>query len=402
MNKAMQEYFQALTRLNTHWQDHHPMMAEETHDERARQSFVKSLHMRSANLSRVEAKTVYEGRVAPRFAQAHGGKRPSTRSEARLAMEEDVFWQTVVGLRRVSQEMLWASVIDTVERTAPEINARARSMDRNLGSLKVDPNLEIPGYLSAVDIHAMPGNYHTEYAPEDVSAGAVFDRGTFLYTHGYVGQRIDNLGKGVIEYIRTTWPDFKPKRILDMGCTTGGSTLPYCDAFPDAEIHAIDLSAPCVRYGYARANALGKAVHFSQQNAEHTDFPDGYFDLVVSHIMFHETSRQAIPRIFAESRRLLGPGGKMVHADLPDIRKIPDLFQQVAVNQDHYDNNEPLWGGYRDMDLPKLIAEAGFDPAGIRLDSGPMLVSVPPSSADPATDRVVRGMFGYGIMAASR
>jgi hypothetical protein len=188
MNKAIQEYFQAITRLNTHWQDHHPMMAQETHDERARQSFVKSLHMRSSNLSRVEAKMVYEGRVAPRFAQKHDGKRPATRSEARLALEEDIFWQTVVGLRRMSQEMLWASVIDTVERTAPEINARARTVDRHLGSLKVNPSLEIPGYLSAVDIHAMPGNYHTEYAPEDVSAGAIFDRGTFLYTHGYVGQ----------------------------------------------------------------------------------------------------------------------------------------------------------------------------------------------------------------------
>ena len=54
------------------------------------------------------------------------------------------------------------------------------------------------------------------------------------------------------------------------------------------------------------------------------------------------------------------------------------------------------------MDLPKLIADAGFDAASIRLDSAPMLVSVPPSSADPATDRIVRGMFGYGIMAASR
>lgn len=399
---AMQEYFQALARLNTHWQDRHPMMARETHDERARQSFVKSLHMRAANLSRVEAKAVYEGRVAPRFARAHEGRRPATRREARLALEQDVFWQTVIGLRRVSQEMLWASVIDTVERTAPEINARAVRVEQRLGSLRLNPSLEIPGYLSAVDIHAMPGNYHTEYAPGDVSAGAIVDRGTYLYTHGYMGQQIDNLGKGLLEYIRNAWPDFRPRRILDMGCSAGGSTLPYCDAFPGAEIHAIDLSAPCVRYGYARANALGKAVHFSQQNAECTDFPDGYFDLVVSHIMLHETSRQAIPRILGESRRLLGPGGRMVHADLPDIRQIPDLFQQVAVNQDHHDNNEPLWAGYRDMDLPKLIAAAGFDPATIRLDSGPMLLSVPPASADPGPDRLVRGMFGYGILAATR
>ena len=401
MQAAMQEYFRALTQLNTHWQDPHAMLPRANHDERARQDFIKTLHNRAANLSRVEAKAVYEGRVAPRFASTHG-RRPESRSEARLAMVEDTFWQAVVGLRRVAQEMLWASVIDTVERTAPELNARAKSVDRKLGSLRVNPELAIPGYLTAVDIHAMPGNYHTEYAPEDVSAGAIFDRGTFLYTHGYIGPLADNLGKGVIEYIRKAHPDFKPRRILDMGCTIGASTLPYCDAFPDAEIHALDLGAPCVRYGYARANALGKAVHFSQQNAEQTDYPDGHFDLVVSHIMLHETSRQAIPRIFQESRRLLSPGGKMVHADLPNISRIPDVFQQVAVNQDHYDNNEPMWAGYHDLDLPRLIEAAGFEAGTIRMDSGSMIISVPPSTESPGRDRIVRGMFGYGILAASR
>ena len=66
-------------------------------------------------------------------------------------------------------------------------------------------------------------------------------------------------------------PDVK-RRILDMGAAIGNSTLVYCDAFPDAEIHAIDIGAPLLRYGYARATALGRSVHFSQQNAERTDF----------------------------------------------------------------------------------------------------------------------------------
>ncbi|MCL6753034.1 methyltransferase domain-containing protein [Nostoc sp. CCCryo 231-06] len=59
----------------------------------------------------------------------------------------------------------------------------------------------------------------------------------------------------------------------------GNSTLPYVDGFPDAEVHAIDVGAPMLRYAHARAESLGKRVHFSQQNAEQTNFPDESFDL---------------------------------------------------------------------------------------------------------------------------
>ena len=33
-----------------------------------------------------------------------------------------------------------------------------------------------------------------------------------------------------------------------------------------------------LRYGHARAEAMGATIHFSQQNAECTDFADGSFD----------------------------------------------------------------------------------------------------------------------------
>ncbi len=395
----MDEYFRALMQLNINRQAEHPLLPIGTHDERARQSFVKSFHQRASNLSRSDAARIYAGRVVPRFAKEHG-KPPATAKEARQALEQDIHWQFMVGLRRTAQEQLWACVIDTVEHDVETLKEKAEKLDQGLGSLRVDPDLEIPNYLTAVDIHAMPGNYHTEHCEGDLSQGALYDRGTFLYTHGYIGPDVDNLGKGVVAYIKEKFPDFRPRRILDMGAAIGNSTLPFCDAFPEAEIYAIDLGAPLVRYGYARANAMGKAIHFSQQNAEHTDFDDGYFDLVVSHIMFHETSRKAIPNIFAESLRLLSPGGKMIHADLPNVAMIPDLFQQVSVNQDHYDNNEPMWASYHDMNMPKVMVEAGFDQDKVKMDAGSMIISVPPSSDNPDPGRTVVGRFGYGIMAA--
>ncbi len=397
----MSEYFAALGKLNTNEQAQHPMLPKGTHDERARQGFVKALHHRSSNLSRADAGRIWMGRGLPAFQKEHG-RAPETRDEVRLLMEKDPFWQTVVGLRRISQEILWNSCIDSVEHELPELQKAAKEADKGLGSLTLDPDMEIPKYLTAVDIHVMPGNYHSEFCEDDISQGAVYERGSYLYTHGYNGPRFDNMGNGLIEYIKSTYPDFKPKRILDMGAAIGNSTLPYCDAFPDAEVYAIDVGAPLLRYGYARANALGKKVHFSQQNAEQTNFPDGHFDLIVSHIMFHETSHAAIPRILAESHRLLAPGGKMLHADLPNISMIPDLFQQVSVNQDHYDNNEPMWANYHSLDLTQCMADAGFDPETIKFGKSPMLVSVPPDHNDPDTGKVVRGAFGLGVSVAER
>ena len=395
----MNEYFQALAKLNINEQAHHPVLPTGTHDERARQSFIKALHHRASTWSRTDAGRICTGRVMPAFEQAHG-RKPENRDELRLALEQDPYWQFIVGLRRISQEILWNACIDSVEHELDTLKTNAASADQGLGSLRVNPELEIPDYITGVDIHVMPGNYHSEFGQDDISQGAVYERGSYLYTHGYNGPRFDNMGTGLVEYIRQQWPDFKPKRILDMGAAIGNSTLPYCDAFPDAEVYAIDIGAPLVRYGYARANALGKSVHFSQQNAESTDFEDGYFDLVVSHIMFHETSREAIPRIFAESRRLLAPGGKMVHADLPNIDMIPDLFQQVAVNQDHYDNNEPMWASYHSLDLTDCMQQAGFEADAIRMDMAPMVISVPPDHDEPEAGRTVRGQFGLGVFAA--
>jgi ubiquinone/menaquinone biosynthesis C-methylase UbiE len=70
-------------------------------------------------------------------------------------------------------------------------------------------------------------------------------------------------------------------------------------------VWGIDVGGPLVRYAHARAAALGHDINFAQMNAEETTFPDGHFDLVVSHILLHETSGKAMPRIFKEAHRVL-------------------------------------------------------------------------------------------------
>jgi ubiquinone/menaquinone biosynthesis C-methylase UbiE len=150
----------------------------------------------------------------------------------------------------------------------------------------------------------------------------------------------------------------------------GSSTTAWAEAFPHAEVHAIDCAAGMLRYGHARAEAMALPIHFSQQNAEATDFDEGSFDLVVSHIMLHETSLRALPNIVRESARLLRPGGLMMHLEIP--RGSGNAFEQFMYNWETYNNNEAFAGMIGGLDIPAMATEAGFSSAE-RADAPPFV-----------------------------
>ena len=211
----------------------------------------------------------------------------------------------------------------------------------------------------------MPGSYHAEYREGDVFNGALYDRGAYLYAMGAAEKLHDDRGRTIAAFIKRVYPDLKPSRILDMGCTVGASTLAYCDEFPAAEICAIDVGAPMVRYGHARAEAFGRAVQFSQQNAEHTNFDDASFDLVVSHVMLHETSRRAMINIMNESWRLLRPGGVMVHLEVPHRIEGQAPYESFIRDWDTYNNAEPFWGAVNSINTTDFLSEHTVWPRGV-------------------------------------
>ena len=336
----------------------HDLLPRANHDELARQDFVHSLKLHLATRVAPGNKQVYERRAKPRFEQ-QAGRPPKDRHEVRHVMRDEPYYQTWSALQRTSQEMMWEAVDASVTRQLPELVARAIRPAKPLGSLRLDPDLAIPAYHTAVDIHCQPGGYHTEGGPDDVAAGAVYDRAVYIYAMRRLGALNDDMGQSVVAYLQHRQPDFRPARILDMGCTVGHSTLPYADAYPAAELCAIDVGAPVLRYAHARAEALGKRVHFSQQNAERTSFADASFDLIVSHILLHETSSRALRNIVRESYRLLAPGGLMIHQEVPQYHGL-DPYQAFVLDWDTYNNNEPFWGTLRDSDLTAIAREAGF------------------------------------------
>ena len=336
---------------------HHAMLPETTHDEQSRQDFVGALRGHLSSRVMPGAYKVYASKVEPAF-KAKYGRAPADQEEVRKVMTQDPFYQFWSAMQRRSQEMLWESVIDPTERQLPDLIDKARKIGRKArGKLRLDPKLEIPRYHRAADIHLQPGGYHTDFTADDIAAGAVYDKGINLYMGGGLGAENDLTGNTLLAYVREKHPDFKPKRILDIGCAIGNSTLVWARAFPKAEVHGIDVGAPVLRYAHARAETLGVKVDFSQQNAERTDFADGSFDLVLSHITLHETSRSALPRILGECRRLLRKGGIMLHLEIPRGRTAMEKFMH---NWEAYNNNETFSRFMTDIDLVAEAVKGGY------------------------------------------
>jgi SAM-dependent methyltransferase len=341
-------------------QARHAMLVTPDRDEHARQDFVRSFKAYIQNGIVPGVHGAWHSEVRPGFVRDKG-REPADRHEIRDIMVRNPLFQHYASMQRVSQELQWDTVLDSVERELPELIERARAANkgRQLGSLTLDPALEPPRYVVGVDIHCMPGGYCGDGGGDDVAAGALYDRGVYLYALGMMGPYNDDIGGSAARFVRDNYPQFRPRRILDLGCTVGHSTLPWVDAFPDAEVHAIDVGAPLLRYAHARAESLGKRVHFRQADAENTGYPDEHFDLVVSSILFHETSAKALPAIIRECRRLLAPGGMAVHGDLPPFWAM-DEFNQFMFDCETYYNNEPYWGAMRMVDQIEASVRAGF------------------------------------------
>ncbi len=338
----------------------HPMMPATNHDEYARSRFLLSFKsLIQSDLDPLD-KELVDRVAAPAFRASHGRDATSGR-DVRPLLEAEPFHQFWLSAMRHQQELMWDNVSDCVERQLGDLEARYRGRPA-LGSLRLNPDLVIPPYLAAFDNHRMPGSYHTESGSDDLRAGALFDGAASLYHVGRNGGAMnDARGWTLIDHIESRFPQLgTPRRILDLGCCVGQSTLTYCEKWPDAEVHGIDVGAPLLRYAHARTAYLGKTVHYSQQNAEQTDFPDGHFDLIVSSAVLHETNRPATRRIFAECLRLLRPGGVMAHLEVPVRYADIGLWEQVRVDWECTVNNEPFIAGSARLDMAALATEVGF------------------------------------------
>ena len=201
----------------------HAVLPSSTKDEAARQEYVFSLGNFIQSSVNPGLRTIYEEKARPTFVAEHH-REPKDRHEVRKAMNQQVYCQLASSMQRTAQEMLWNVVDESVQRQRQQLIREAERLAAKprFGSLELDPDFEIPRYIANNDNHAMPGGYSADLCEGDISAGALYDRGGFIYTQGLFGARMDGLGRAAINFIRTRYPDLEPRYIVDIGCTAGG------------------------------------------------------------------------------------------------------------------------------------------------------------------------------------
>ena len=340
----------------------HGVSPRANHDEAARFDFLANLNKFLSGSLGPGNKLAYEKRVKPGFVKEHG-REPKDRFEIRHAMNRDPFHQLWSAAKRNSMEMRQQNGRAMVLRQIDDLDARAAALNEGRVTLELDPSVEIPRYQAAVDIHCMPGSYHGEERPGDVSAGANYDCGIFATTAGGLGGLSDGGGQALVDWIRRERPGWSPRRILDIGCTTGHNVVPLALAFPETEVVAIDTAAPSLRFAHARARSLGAGdnLRFVQANAEDlSHWDDGHFDWVQTTMFLHETSGTALPKIIQEGYRVLADGGVMLHLEQPQYSDEMPLYEQFIRDWDAFNNNEPFWSAMHALDLKGIMEHAGF------------------------------------------
>jgi SAM-dependent methyltransferase len=349
-----------------------------THDEASRHRFVGALKSFVNGAMEGQLADHYESVLKPAFAAAHAGRAPANRAEARPLFESAPLYQLWGSMVYASQDFMWQTVGATCRRIQAEFEARARQATANpRGSLTLDPSLVIPKPIADVPIHRQPGGYFGASREDDLHAALIYFGTIELYraakgltASAPVGE--PGIGRYIVSVLRKRYPELAPRRILDLGCGPGLETVALKEAFPDAEVHGLDLSAPFVRFAHAWAEDRGLAMHFRQADAQRTGYPDGHFDLVVSHILFHETWHDVAPRIFAEARRILAPGGVFLNADVPYQPSRMPIPKQVTNDWQVRNNGEPFWTGFADTDVPAALRGAGFAPEEVVADYEPL------------------------------
>ena len=339
----------------------HQLKLPARRDDKARMNFVSGLRSHVLHQMADGLRTVWQNEVEPELRRR--GRPARSGRDVHAALRANEYFRFYSAVRVTAQDMVYQSVRPAIERGAALLAAADAQLARSrpLGALALDAALEVPRSVSAIDIHLMPGSYHTQHAANDLTAGAIYDNRLAISSFGLMGQNLDDIGQSVARWLRERQPQFQPQRILDLGCTVGHNTGAWKDQYPEAEVHGIDVAAPCLRYALARARSQGRTLQLHQMNAEKLAFADSSFDIVFSSMFLHEVPRAGIARVLADAHRVLRPGGLMLHMELPPNARL-EPFDAFYLDWDGDYNNEPFYKPFRALEPRDAVRIAGFAP----------------------------------------
>jgi len=141
-----------------------------------------------------------------------------------------------------------------------------------------------------------------------------------------------------------------PRRILDLGCGTGTTTLLLKRRFPQAEVVGLDLSPHMLVVAQHKAHDAGLDIHFRHGDAMSTGLADASCDVVCGTLLLHETPPVVAKTILQEGFRVMRPGGQMLVLDgnqqtLRTIDWLNTVFEEPFIRE-YGQGNMDAWLGY--------------------------------------------------------
>jgi len=177
-----------------------------------------------------------------------------------------------------------------------------------------------------------------------------------------------------------TGRDQRRLRLLDVGCGTGRFLDFVKQAWPRLPCIGLDMSDAYVRH--ARSHLAGRrGLAFVVGDAERIPLNDESQDAVTSTFVLHELPAKVRRRVFAETSRVLKPGGRLVAVDSLQRGDAPDYDGLLELFSQRY--HEPYFLSYIDDDFAAVARDCGLVPASetIAFLSKVMVFDKPPASA---------------------
>ncbi len=260
-------------------------------------------------------------------------------------------------LERGSQKMLWRATQAAVADEAPpqdtppqDVLPQESQPHDHVGSLELDPDLELPDWYTAWDIHVQPGGIW----PNRTTA-EVYELGAKLVM---LGGNDDYLFHTL--FAETSVPSRDYRRIVDLGCGFGKSAWPFARLYPDAEVIGLDLAAPCLELGYEKCGSSALPVHFRQRDCRDTRLEEASADLVTSTMLLHELPPEPLEEAIAEAARILAPSGLL---RMLDFRFTGDPLRDHVMAGHGIRNNEPFMPYAMAADTIAMCEAAGLQNA---------------------------------------
>ncbi|WP_017319416.1 class I SAM-dependent methyltransferase [Mastigocladopsis repens] len=227
----------------------------------------------------------------------------------------------------VRQDTIWERFLSPVVRLLideEELRRYADNIDWEKESDRFRrADVTIPAYYSSQNFHGIERGY--------LNSGAAV-------TYDPITQYVLPPNETLVRQALIDTIKVQPRRILDLGCGTGSTTLMLKQAFPQAQVIGLDLSPYMLVRASHKAESAGLDIHWRHGNAENTGLSHASFDLVTASLLFHETPTAVSVAILRECFRLLVVGGQVLILDgnqktLRQLDWLNNIFEEPYIRE---------------------------------------------------------------------